>query len=139
MDRAVADFKQVMQTSPELAMHAALWRYFVHVRIGVGADAVRILAGNTAGLDRTHWPTPIVDGIIDGSDVAAVVNAAKNSRGSQALPMCDIDFYMGEHALVNGRLAEARPLLRKASTGCSIGSISRHAAAAELKRVGGAK
>ena len=113
---------------------SAIWLYLASSRSG--KDAKNELKTRSAALKSTGWPGPAIQmylGSLSAKDLlssATVVDGKKSNNQS-----CQAYFYIGEDALLRGKLAEAKKLFQKSITAGSTGSYEYIAAMAELDRL----
>jgi lipoprotein NlpI len=116
-------------------LHSLLWRYLAQARAGHVATARAALAEGAARVKAKQWPVPLLDYFMDRIDAAALRQLAEQGDAPGRVPRrCEVDFYLGERLLVEGRRTDARPLLRAATEHCGRGTYQAIAAGAELKR-----
>src|SRR5205814_219219 len=87
-----------------------LWLYLARARAGQPAqDALRT---ETADVDRSIWPWPIVAAYLGDADMAAALTAARDGdAAAQERHQCEAGFYLGAKAASDGDAAVARDLL----------------------------
>ena len=114
--------------------YCVIWLYLASSRIS--GDAKTKLKKNSAGLNSTAWPRPAVQmylGALPSKEFLATAKDAdsKKSKNQQ----CQAYFYLGEDALLRGKMAEARRLFQESLTIGSTGSFEHIGAVAELGRI----
>jgi lipoprotein NlpI len=112
------------------------WVIWLHVaRLGAGKDDRDELAANAARLDRSRWPWPAVQMLLDGgSPPGAFETPAEGGLGSARA--CETSFYAGMMALKKrGALGQAKEHLQAAAGACRPDKIEAAAAKVELKRI----
>jgi lipoprotein NlpI len=84
------------------------------------------------------WPAPVVRLFLGQITSAAALDAAKNSDAkTENGQVCEVNFYSGELALLQGTQDEAVRLFRLAAKDCPHGFVEWDGANAELKALGG--
>jgi lipoprotein NlpI len=128
---AVQDFAAAVRLRPSDA-YAVIWLHLARVR--AGQDDGHELAQNAANVDRTKWPSPLVDlhlGSIEHDAIRASAISNHNSK-AQRNRACEIEFYLATFDLEQGDRDEAKQHLRAAASTCPAGGIERAATYAEL-------
>lgn len=115
--------------------YAALWLQLTRWKTGAG-DAAAFVR-NTARLDRSVWPWPIVS-LFGGNAVPdEVLAAAQTVDLPDHTYVCEAAFYIGEYALAHHDRSRAHELLSDAVSTCPNTDFFVYAGArAELKRLG---
>jgi tetratricopeptide (TPR) repeat protein len=115
------------------------WVIWLHIaRTRAAADDREEFAANSATLDRTRWPWPVVQLHLGASDADSARAEAMSVADSRLAPIyaCEADFYVGALELQTGTTDHARQLLQAAVGGCRPEAFEAVAARAELKRIG---
>jgi lipoprotein NlpI len=125
---AEADFRKAAELDPK-DPYAAIWLDLAARR----NNAASRLREQSAQLDMTAWPAPVVREFLGESNAAQTQTAAHNddpkiNRGRS----CEADFYSGEFALLGKNKQQALPMLKRAASDCPRGYIEAAAATAEL-------
>lgn len=123
-DKASEDFRKALQLEPDEPFDALLL-YIAEARNGNRAKATQELTTfaaqwsgpkktqtSTSSNAATDWPRPMIDfylGKISAADVAAA--AKRGDADAQADQHFDLDFYLGQWALLDGRREEGRKRL----------------------------
>jgi lipoprotein NlpI len=166
LDRAIADFTEAIRVDPrfEYSYLGRGQAFFLHGRIAESlADldqAValaptepnrwlwRELAARRSNvpsrlhemashIDMTAWPSAVVRLFLGEMTPAAVLAAANDpDPKKRRYQLCDVNFFGGELALLQGRKDEAERQLRLATILCLEGSSERDVARSELQRLG---
>jgi len=108
---AQQDFSQNLRLD-KTDLYGVIWLYLSRVK--AGADGKEELKMNTAGLDLSKWPGPLIQLYLGQSTLEDVLRAA----GSDDDKKCEYNFYGGEYLAPRGQRAEALALFRSASDGC---------------------
>ena len=125
---AEADFRKAVELDPKDA-YAAIWLELAARR----NNAASRLREQSAQLDMTAWPAPVIREFLGESNAAQTLAAAQNNdpkinRGRS----CEANFYSGEFALLGKNKQQALAMLRRATNDCPRGYIEAVAATAEL-------
>lgn len=130
--RAAHDFAELMPVDPN--GQNAVWRYIARARDGKDGQAE--LRAFADGLALTDWPEPIIRFHLGQSDrdrlLASADNGDATRRKEQA---CEASFHLGQHHLIIGDPAAARPFLELAVEACPPSFVERQGAIAELARI----
>ncbi len=94
-------------------LYGVIWLYLSRAK--AGTDGKDELKTNTAGLNLSKWPGPVIELYLGQSTPEDVLRAA----GSDSDQRCDYSFYVGEHRALRGERPEALALFRSARDGCS--------------------
>jgi lipoprotein NlpI len=111
----------------------ALWLDIIERRNGLPSRLPEL----AAAVDTAAWPAPVIRffrGELDASGLAAAAADPDPTRNRGQV--CEANFYSSELALLQGRKADARPLLEAAVSGCPYSFIEWDGANAELKALG---
>ncbi|MDP6473625.1 MAG: tetratricopeptide repeat protein [Alphaproteobacteria bacterium] len=130
---AAADFARVVETAPE-DRFAVIWLYLAETR--GGRDGRLTLERHAELLDLEDWPGMVVRLYLGDTNPGEFMAAAKSSNPKhQAEKLCEAFFYLGQHALLDGHIDQARQLFNAAiDTGVTF-SIGYVGAKAELARL----
>lgn len=112
--------------------YGVLWLHIVrsHARV----DDREELARNTAKLDLTVWPGPVMSYYMGKITKAQLLSQVETADPAQTLiRKCESTFYIGEDELAKGHLAEATTLFRRAQEICPGPYIEHTGAREELK------
>lgn len=125
---AEADFRKAAELDPKDA-YAAIWLDLAARR----NKAASRLREQSAQLDMTAWPAPVMREFLGESNSAQTLAAAhdddpKINRGRS----CEADFYSGEFALLGKNKQQALLMLKRAASDCPRGYVEAPAATAEL-------
>ena len=132
---AAEDFGQSMKLHPT----NSYWPIWLHLaRAKAGASDAEEFARNTAAIDRTNWPGPVV-GLYLGQIAPEQVLAAatEGSANTQRVRNCEAAFFSGEYESLKRNLPAARSLLQQAVEQCPPDFAEYAGVGAELQRVGG--
>ena len=86
-------------------------------------------------VDGRMWPRPLIDLYLGKETLDHLLEILKTLQGSRLDVICEVVFYVGEWAVFQGALAEARTLLGQADEVCGPTSVEHVSAAAELGRL----
>ena len=125
LSEAQQDLSQYFQMDPK-DPYGAMWLYLARAK--AGTDGKSELKTNTAALDLSKWPGPVIQLYLDQSTPEDVLRAAGND-GDQR---CEYSFYVGEYRALRGERPEALALFRTASDGCPKDFIEYVPAVIEL-------
>jgi lipoprotein NlpI len=125
---AEADFRKAAELDPKDA-YAAIWLDLA-ARRNKAASGLR---EQSAQLDMTAWPAPVIREFLGETNTAQTLAAAQNNdpkinRGQS----CEANFYSGEFALLGKNKPQALQMLKRAASDCPRGYIEAVAATAEL-------
>jgi lipoprotein NlpI len=131
---AADDFQKVIDLGK-----ANVWGILrLHIaRSRIGAADFGALAAAGAKLDPAEWPSPLFDMFL-GRTLREQVEAAAGGGDPRTRNVreCDVGFYGGEYAAIEGDMAAARTLFeRAAADDCGVFSAAREGAVAELARL----
>ena len=136
-DDSARDFEQsiqLVQTDP----YRILWLHMARAR-GKQDDAAEFNR-NAAKLNLDVWPGPIVALFFNRMNAKqALASAKKADPNGRRGTVCEASFFLGEGALIEGRVKEAGGLLRQAQEICPVDFIERVSALAELQRLPGGR
>ena len=132
-DKAETDLAAAADRDPKMGYYP-LWLYLAQRH--QGKDGKAELEKRAAKLDLQAWPGPIAEFYRGRSSAGTVLTAAgagdAKARDDQ---QCEADFYLGEHALLDGDKEQARHLLGQAADNCDRRFIEYAGAKAELDRL----
>lgn len=121
--QAVTDLSAALPLSPsDSTAYTVLWLYLA--RTHAGQPARDALSQDSAKLDKTAWPGPIVSAFLGETTPDAVLAGSQGDNGHA----CEADFYFGAEAGV-------RDLLEKAAAICPGEFIEAPAAKRELEKL----
>jgi lipoprotein NlpI len=98
-----------------------------------GKDAAAALKMNSTNFKLTEWPGQVVQlflGILRMQDVLAAANNSDPKKSNEQ--HCEAYYYLGEHALLSGKSAEAADLFQKSISTGEANFIEFRSATAEL-------
>ena len=130
---AVKDFQESVKLNPTY-LYGILWLHIARTKTGVADDEA--LRANSAKIDHTAWPAPIVFlylGQISSQEVRVQAEQAKKSVLQNRL--CEFLFFYGEYELINKQTDSAQKLLKDTTHECPVGFFEHTGAAAELSRI----
>jgi len=125
---AQQDLIQNLQLDPK-DPYAAIWLYLGRAK--AGTDGKSELKANTAALDLSKWPGPVIQLHLGQSTPEDVLRAAGSDSGQR----CEYSFYVGEYLALRGKRPEALALFRSASDGCPKDFIEYVPALIELNNL----
>jgi len=125
---AEADFRKAVELDPKDA-YAAIWLDLAARR----NNAAKRLREQSAQLDMTAWPAPVMREFLGESNAAQTLAAAQNNdpklnRGRS----CEANFYSGEFALLGKNKQQALQMLKRAASDCPRSYVEAAAAMAEV-------
>lgn len=131
--RAEEDFARALQLLPDNG-YALLWQHLARARSGkASAGGLRQAA---APLDHGDWPWPVIAAFLGDSDRASVLAAVRQGEpDGTAQRACEVAFFLGEKAVLDGDAAAARELLTEGAKICRPGTIESPSARFELARL----
>jgi lipoprotein NlpI len=101
----------------------------------MGQDPRSDLTRNASAL-KSEWPLAVVQFYLGRGSPQEVFLSAKDPNPLRNMyQLCEAYFYLGEDALIRGRLAEARDLFQKTIATGITSFFEYHAAAVELNRM----
>lgn len=121
LEESIADFQKALSLKEDA--YAALWLYIAEARAGKNARAD--IAELTAGWKGRDWPEPLLSAYLSGAASDAAVPADPREAAER-------DFFMGEFALRDGRVATARSLFKEAQKVGGMDEAAGVAAGLEL-------
>jgi tetratricopeptide (TPR) repeat protein/uncharacterized RDD family membrane protein YckC len=127
---AAADLKRANELD-QLGAIGAIWVDFAERRANIPSH----LAQDTATVDMTAWPAPILRMFL-GQMTPEAVRAAAAADPDKKGRLCEVNFYAGEFALMQGGTDEATRLFQLAKSDCPPGSLEWVAARAEVRAAG---
>jgi tetratricopeptide (TPR) repeat protein len=133
---AAADLAKAVGLKPNDAQ-AVLWLHVARIR--AGTDDTAEWQANSAKLDRTAWPGPLL-GYVAGKTSAADVlaAAAKGDRLAKTTQTCEALIVLGQDDLGHGRKQAGLDHLQNAQTDCAADSPEARLVKADLQRNGAA-
>jgi tetratricopeptide (TPR) repeat protein len=129
---SLADLDQAFALTPT-EPRRWLWRELAARRGNVPSRTQEL----TSHIDMTVWPAPMVRLFLGQMTLSAVLAAADDPDPQKRRDqICDVHFFGGELALLQGRREEAERQLRLALIDCLPGFSERDIAKLELQRFG---
>src|SRR5258705_622556 len=131
--QAAADLQRELSLDSANAS-VVLWLHIARQRLR--QDDASDFEAQAAHVDSTRWPAPVIRyflGSLSGDSLRAA--AADTTAGRAKGEPCTIGFFLGEEALVHGRRADARALLKETRESCPKELNEQRAAVAELRRL----
>jgi lipoprotein NlpI len=114
--------------------YSAIWLYLAQARTGKGDKVALAKSAGLPGADG--WPAAIGQTFLGKLTPAQLTRLARDSGPDPGKDReCELNFYLGEQALVASRNAEAARLLRAAVDTGAKDNLEYKAAAAELQRL----
>ena len=129
---AARDFEALMRVAPE--GQSAVWRYIAFARDG--KDGMAPLRAFADGHGGEAWPAPIIRyhlGQIDRDKL--LESAADTDPKKRKEQECEANFQLGQHGLILGDPAAARPFLERARDACPAAFVEHRGAIADLSRL----
>jgi CubicO group peptidase (beta-lactamase class C family) len=123
---AQQDFSQNFRLD-QTDLYSAIWLYLSRAK--AGTDGKDELKTNTAGLNLSKWPGPVIQLYLGQSTPEDALRAA----GSDSDQRCEYSFYVGEYRALRVERPEALALFRSARDGCPKDFIEYIPALTELK------
>jgi lipoprotein NlpI len=112
--------------------YRALWLYLAMSR--QNKDGRAELAARAPKFNLTAWPGPIVQFYLNQRSVESVLKAVAKGKGENHRgQLCEADFYLGEHALLEKNQERAKQLMREAADICPSTYIELTGAQEEIK------
>jgi lipoprotein NlpI len=93
-------------------LYSAIWLYLSRAK--GGTDGKEELKTNTASLNLSKWPGPVIQLYLGQTTPEDALRAA----GSDSDQTCEYSFYVGEYRALRGERPEALALFRSARDGC---------------------
>ncbi len=115
--------------------YSLIWLHLSQRRLG-NVD-LKSLGDNLKGAGK-YWPYPLLQYFHRTGDEAAVRRAATEgvTPSDAADHLCEVDYYLGALARVEGRTKAVHSLLRKAAATCPPGFVELYAVRRDLKAMG---
>jgi lipoprotein NlpI len=114
--------------------YCAIWLYLASSKSG--EDAKDELKKNIAALQSSGWPGPAIQMYLGSLAPSALLASASDANeGKSKKQYCQAYFFLGEDALLRGKLAGAKKLFLQSITAGSTASYEYIGAIAELERV----
>ena len=129
---AQQDFSQNLELD-QTDLYSAIWLYLSRAKSGT--DGKDELKTNTAGLNLSKWPGPVIQLYLGQSTPEDVLRAA----GSDSDQKCEYNFYVGEYRLLRSERPEALAIFRSARDGCPKDFIEYVPSLIELSESGKTK
>jgi len=151
---AQADFKIAVLDPgrrPDKRIYTALWKYLAARHAGqdkavdelrqdmgkIGAHTNKVL-GRTIDLFGQAWPGPVAALYLGDTDEAALRVAADKLKGqSKEGRAAEVDYYLGEHLLLQGKTDAARKAFQATIASDLTSYLEYDFALGHLKRIGG--
>ena len=113
--------------------YAAIWFYLAQAR--AGQPAPDKLAANTAKLDLNVWPGPVINLYLGRTTPQSVLAAANSTDPKKDREQhCEAYFYLGQKALLDGKLDQAKALFQQALQTHVTSFLEYMGSQAELQR-----
>ena len=131
--------KTIRQSGPERVRYASLLEGIAHIELGDAEKAKASFAKALAADDPVHWPGPIAAMMVQQRTRESVLEQAeRNPSPSLRLDrLCEVGYYGGYAALMNGDRAKALARWKEAVDTQSLVSREWEMAAAAVERHGG--
>jgi lipoprotein NlpI len=117
--------------------YATLWLFLTQHRAGAETKAIDVtLRQRMSALDAGKWPAAVLRfyaGEIDEAALRAAAGTGGNTERKRRL--CDVAFYAGERALLDGDIATARIRLTEAVAACPVATVESVMARTDLSRL----
>jgi lipoprotein NlpI len=134
---ALQDETSAMQADPTDG-YSVIWLYLAQSRSGIKGQSQ--LADNSANLQLTKWPGPVIQVYLGKANPEGLVALGKASNPKYAVDRtCEANFYLGERALLNGSKDEARREFQAAVATGAKTNFEYRGAQVELERLGALK
>lgn len=131
IDDSIEDFKTAVRLRPSNP-YPVIWLHIA--RVHKGASDREEFAANAMAVKRGAWPGAMLDmylGLIDADQVRAAAQQGTNRE--QVKRDCEAKFFLGELALHDGQIQQARDALREVTSTCGPAETVYSAAVAETK------
>ena len=128
---SIEDFKTAVRLRPSNP-YPVIWLHIARVHKGV-SDREEF-EENAKNVKREPWPGAMLDmylGLLDGDQVKAAAQLGANREKSKR--DCEASFFLGELAVHNGQIQQARNALREVTSECGPAEMVYSAAVAEAK------
>jgi tetratricopeptide (TPR) repeat protein len=125
-DKAQADLRRAVELNPKEPFFA-LFLHLAERRMGSAGS----LAAATPNLDMTKWPAPVIRMFL-GEGTPEAVLAVKGGE----VTVCEVDYFVAEFMLLEGKKEEALRLYTKAQTDCPRYILEGVASRAALRSLG---
>jgi len=133
-DLAAANLAKAVSLKPADAYNV-LWLHLARRRLGT--DDTAELQANTAKLDKTIWPAPIVSYLAGKSDAVQVLAAAAKGEGAaKATQTCEALLFLGQEDLTKGLKDDGLARLQSAQRSCAADTQEARLIRADLQRAG---
>jgi lipoprotein NlpI len=132
--QAAADLAKAVSLKPSDAYNL-LWLHLARAR--AGTDDAAELQANSARVNRSVWPGPLVDYLNGKTDAAAVLVKASAATGkTKTSQACEAQMFLGQDDLAKGRKAQGIDRLQAAARACDGASSEARLIRADLQRSG---
>lgn len=131
VDDSIGDFKTAVRLRPSNP-YPVIWLHIA--RVHKGESDREEFEENAKAVQREIWPGAMLDrylGLLDGDQVR--VAAQQGTNREKAKRDCEASFFLGELAVHNGQIQQARNALREVTSGCGPAETVYSAAVAEAK------
>jgi lipoprotein NlpI len=133
-DKAETDFRSASNAKPENSYHP-IWLNLTELH--QHKDAQVELKNRASKLNLETWPSPVIQfylGEISPEQVLAKASIGDQKK-TQTDQLCEVNFYLGESALISGNNADATRLFEQATASCEKDFNEFDGAQVELKRL----
>lgn len=108
---ALQDWTTLLKDRPDSErLYPAIWLYLTSRRNG--EDGVAAVQRALSAPTSQRWPRPVLEWLTGTTNYEQALKAAKEEAGDQSR-LCELYFYAGEKALIDGDRAKASELFRK--------------------------
>lgn len=131
IDESIADFQTAVRLRPSNP-YPVIWLHIA--RVHKGEPDREEFEANAKNVKRETWPGAVLDrylGLLDGNQVKAAAEQGTNRERSKR--DCEARFFLGELALHEGEIQQARDALREVTSGCVPAETVYGAAVAEVR------
>lgn len=131
IDDSIEDFKIAVRLRPSNP-YPVIWLHIA--RVHKGEPDREEFELNAKDVKRETWPGAMLDrylGLLDGDKVKAAAQQGTNREKSKR--DCEASFFLGELAVHNGQIQQARNSLREVTSSCGPAETVYSAAVAEAK------
>jgi len=128
---SIEDFKTAVRLRPSNP-YPVIWLHIA--RVHKGESDREEFEENAKNVKREPWPGAMLDmylGLVNGDQVKAAAQLGADREKSKR--DCEASFFLGELAVHNGHIQQARNALREVTAGCGPQEVAYSAAVAEQK------
>lgn len=124
------------KSAPSDISYYLIWKYLALRRMGID-DRTNIQKMMNSLPDRTAWPNPVLDFLLNNIDNQQLRNSVGSTNSITSKErLCEIETYIGESNIVDGNNARAIESFKKADSLCLPAWTEYYLSRRELERLG---